>query len=655
MGLPVNDSEHEGTAIVAALRAELVRLERVNRALMARVERDPESQCADDHLLRTAVTAEEEVRDRTAALEDALRENERVTRALAASEAKFAALFRLTPEPLILTRLHDGLILEVNRRFTEVFAYEPSELVGRESGRGGVGLWVDDAERRAWRDRLEREGEVLGLETQLVRRGGTAITVLLSGRVVELDAVRCVIAEAQDITEQKAQAQRLEQLAHHDPLTGLPNRVLLWDRLRQAMARNERGGTHLAVCYLDLDGFKAVNDELGHQAGDEMLIEVSRRLLSSVRGGDTVARLGGDEFVVLLSDLTDDEQCRHALDRLLDVVGAPYLFRGRELSRVTASVGVTLFPGDAVDADTLVRHADHAMYTAKLAGKRRYQLFDDRLEQRLDLHHSILDSIERSLTSGELELHYQPKVDCRAGRLVGVEALLRWRHPTLGLLTPAAFVPLFQDTELAVEVGAWALREALAQASRWRAEGLTCRVSVNTFERQLIQTDFVELLLGLLEAYPEAGPDALMLELVETSALKGLETIRRVVDVCARHGVTFSLDDFGTGSSTLAHLRHLPVEEIKIDQSFVSQMLERREDHVLIEAIIGLGRAFGRIVVAEGVETPRQVAHLLELGCDVMQGFALARPMPAAEFSSWARAFRPDPAWSVRPGDGGGR
>jgi diguanylate cyclase (GGDEF)-like protein/PAS domain S-box-containing protein len=565
--------------------------------------------------------------------------------ALRESEAKFAAIFSLTPDPMALTRMRDGVVLDANHSYCEFFGYRREDVVGRSTLPGDLNLWIDAEQRWQWAEVIMRDGEVIGFETPLRRKGDVIATVLISGKLLDVGGEQCIVVTIHDITEQKQHAEHLERIAHHDPLTDLPNRLLLGDRLPQAIARNQRAGTHIAVCYLDLDGFKQVNDRFGHEAGDQLLVEVARRLMSSVRGGDTVARLGGDEFVILLSDLTGDEECRVALERLLLSVSAPYAVGDSELASISASIGVTLFPRDPVDADTLVRHADHAMYVAKQAGKNRYQMFDTHLERRIAARHATLRSLAEALGSGQFRLHYQPKVDCRLGRVVGAEALIRWQHPTLGLLSPAEFIPLLEDADLAIEVGTWVIRETLSQIVLWRRTGIDFRISINAFVHHLLQPGFTSALAAILAQYPETGPDCLQIELVETAALKELDTIRQVMEDCAKLGVTFSLDDFGTGYSTLAHLRHLPATEIKIDQSFVRHMLTRAEDHSIVEAVIGMGRAFGRTVVAEGVETAAHIDRLLALGCDVMQGYALARPIPADDFSRWVREFRPDPAW----------
>ena len=565
--------------------------------------------------------------------------------ALRKSEAKFSALFNMSPDPLALTRLKDGKIIEISRSFAEKFGYQADDAIGRSTQAGDIGLWVDNDQRIQWAEQIARDGEAIGVEAQLRRKDGSIITALVSGKIVDMAGEQCVLANAHDVTEQRQHAEYLERIAHHDPLTGLPNRLLLGDRLRQAIARNQRGDDLIAVCYLDLDGFKEINDRFGHEAGDELLIEVADRLKACVRGGDTVARLGGDEFVVLLAGLANEEEYRIALKRLLQTVSAPYTVDNGEQAGVTASIGVTLFPNDQVDPDTLVRHADHAMYAAKQAGKNRYQLFDTQLEQRIEARMATLQLLTEAQESGQFRLYYQPKVDCRQGVIVGAEALIRWQHPTLGLLSPAEFLPLIEDTDLALSIGDWVFREALSQMAEWRREGIDLCVSVNVFVRHLLHPGFADALAEMMKQYPEVGPGCLRIEIVETAALKALDTIRQVIEDCQKHGVEFSLDDFGTGYSTLAYLRHLPATEIKIDHSFVRYMLERPEDLAIVEAVIAMGHAFGRSIVAEGAETPAHIIRLRALGCDVIQGYALARPMAGTDIPRWVREFRPDPSW----------
>jgi diguanylate cyclase (GGDEF)-like protein/PAS domain S-box-containing protein len=448
-----------------------------------------------------------------------------------------------------------------------------------------------------------------------------------------------------DITRQKEHESRLEYIAHYDALTGLPNRVLLSDRMQRGMAQARRRGQQLALAYIDLDGFKAINDTLGHQAGDQLLAVVAARMKAALREGDSISRLGGDEFVALLLDLPDVEACKLLVRRLLGAVSQAVALAGQEV-KVSASVGLTLYPQtEEVDADQLLRQADLAMYQAKLAGKNRYHLFDTAHDRSQRGRHQTLAAIRGALRAGEFQLLYQPKVNMRRGAVVGAEALIRWRHPRQGELEPAAFLPVVADHPLAVEVGDWVIEQALAQVVAWQREGLFLPVSVNVGARHLQAADFMPRLQAALARHPELGPGALELEVLETSALESIAQVTRIVEACADIGVSFALDDFGTGYSSLAYLKRLPAACLKIDQLFVRGMVDDAEDLAILEAIMGLAHAFKREVIAEGVEEVEHGSLLLELGCEVAQGYGIARPMPAEEIPSWAASWRPPVAW----------
>ncbi|MDD5241127.1 MAG: EAL domain-containing protein [Sulfuricella sp.] len=570
----------------------------------------------------------------------------RMDNELRRSEAKLAAIFDLAPDPTFISRLADGVLLSISKSFTTYTGYSAAEAVGRSILAGDLSLCINNENRKRWECQLGQDGEVIGYQTTFRLKDGSERNVSISGRVVDIAREPCVITIVHDITEQKKHEEHLEQIAHYDALTHLPNRRLLSDRLQQSIAQNQRAETMLAVCYLDLDGFKQVNDTLGHEAGDWLLIEVAERLKSTIRGGDTVARLGGDEFVLLLSGLGDDEESQNILDRALKAIAAPYSLQNTLQQGISASIGVAVFPRDSQEPDTLLRYADHAMYAAKQAGKNRFQLFDSRIEQRIKARHDALRRIKAALDDGQFRLFYQPKVDCRHGQIVGIEALIRWDNPLLGLLSPAEFLPLIEEGEMAPIVGKWVFREALRQITAWHRDGIDLNVSVNAFIQQLQEPDFTDQLGTLLAEHPEVAHERLTIEIVESSALKELDTLRRVIDACQSLGVHFAIDDFGTGYSSLHYLRHVPAREIKIDKSLIGAMLTDEESLAVVQGIIGLGAAFQRTVVAEGVETTAQVMRLLELGCDIIQGHVLAAPMEAADIPAWVSRFRPDTGWS---------
>ena len=453
------------------------------------------------------------------------------------------------------------------------------------------------------------------------------------------------MAVKEDITQRKEHQRQLEHMAHYDVLTDMPNRALLADRLGQGMAQAQRRGQKLAVVYLDLDGFKAINDQHGHAAGDQLLIAVATRMKQALREVDTLARIGGDEFVAVLVDLVDADASLPMLTRLLAAASQPVQF-GDLILRVSASLGVTFYPqAQDAEADQLLRQADHAMYQAKVSGKNRVQVFDAEQDSSLRDHHESLENIRQALSNDEFVLYYQPKVNMRTGAVIGAEALIRWQHPLRGLLAPANFLPVIEDHPLAVDIGEWVIHRALSQMEVWHADGLAVPVSVNIGARQLQQANFVLRLRDLLAAHPKVKPGDLELEVLETSALEDLEHVSGVMESCRAMGVTFALDDFGTGYSSLTYLKRLPVTLLKIDQSFVRDMLDDPDDLAILEGVIGLAGAFHRQVIAEGVETVAHGAMLLQLGCELAQGYGIARPMPAAALPGWAAAWQPDPAW----------
>ena len=444
--------------------------------------------------------------------------------------------------------------------------------------------------------------------------------------------------------ELKQANHQLEHLAHFDPLTNLPNRVLLADRLQQAMGLCQRRGLSLAVVYLDLDGFKPINDRHGHAVGDHLLITLAQRLKDTLREGDTLSRIGGDEFVAVLVDLATPLECQPMLTRLLNATSAPVVVGDLTLS-VSASIGVTYYPQDSGDADLLLRHADQAMYLAKQGGKNRFHVFDIALDAAVTTRHESLARIGQALARNEFVLHYQPKVHMRSGVVVGVEALIRWQHPELGLLPPANFLPIIEGHPIIASVGEWVIDAALTQVQAWNAQGLNLPVSVNVDASHLQQHDFVDRLSQQLAVHPDVKPAQLELELLESSALDDVERVIAIIGACRALGLRFSLDAFGTGYSSLTYLKRLPADTLKIDRSFVHDMLDDPDDLAIVQGIIGLAAAFRRTVVAEGVETVAHGARLLELGCVLAQGFGIARPMPAAAVADWVVHWKPDPAW----------
>lgn len=466
-------------------------------------------------------------------------------------------------------------------------------------------------------------------------------------RAVGVVALIVLVAFGFAIVRLRRDDRELRHIAHFDALTKLPNRVLLADRLEQAMYRAGRDERQIALAYIDLDGFKEVNDRHGHAVGDRLLVEVARRMKVCLREGDTVARVGGDEFVVVLSDVRTPAICMSLVRRLIAAIDRPVEVGGLDL-HVTSSVGVTFYPQrEPVEAEQLLRQADQAMYQAKLAGRNRFHLFDLEEHQLLRGQHEQFKRIELALRRGEFVLHYQPKVNMRSGDVVGVEALLRWQHPGEGLLPPASFLPLIEQHRLDIEVGEWVIEAALKQAERWQAEGAGLPVSVNVSAHFLQHPSFVPSLEAALARHSALPRAWLELEVLESSALSDVARASSVIEACSRLGVRVALDDFGTGYSSLAYLKRLPASILKIDQGFVRDMLYDPDDLSILEGVLGLARAFRREVIAEGVETLDHGLLLLQLGCELAQGYGIARPMPGDEITEWRTHWRPDPAWAA--------
>ena len=455
---------------------------------------------------------------------------------------------------------------------------------------------------------------------------------------------RRILGVAIDVTGQREQEMLLQHLAHYDALTDLPNRVLMAQQLSDAMVQARTSGQLLGVAYLDLDGFKPVNDRFGHAAGDQLLRSAADRLKAALRPQDCVARLGGDEFAILLPDLAAGEDAQHALKRLMRSISAPYTLEGESVL-VTASIGYTLYPRDDADADTLLRHADQAMYAAKEAGRNRYHEFDAAQERVLRDTRAQVVSLREALAAGQFELYLQPKVDMRLGTVVGAEALARWNHPERGVLSPAAFLPLIEGTELDTQFGTWVVRSGLALIQRLASSGLELPVSINIAAPHLQQCGFAEWMAQEVAAHPQVPAHLLDIEITETAQLLDIENVALTLQKLRALGVTISLDDFGTGYSSLTYLRGLPLNTLKIDQSFVGGMLTEAGDLAIVQGVIGLARSFGYRVIAEGVETQDQGQMLLQMGCAQAQGYFIARPMPVEPFLAWAAAWQAPTAW----------
>jgi diguanylate cyclase (GGDEF)-like protein/PAS domain S-box-containing protein len=528
----------------------------------------------------------------------------------------------------------DGLITRVNPAFTRICGYSKDEVVGKSpkilsSGR-------QDA--RFYRDMYEslKKFHYWSGEIWNRRKNGEIYAELLSISAVvgSADEVLHYIGIFSDISQLKAHEAELDRIAHYDPLTGAPNRRLLADRMQQSIVRADRHQQSVAICYLDLDGFKEVNDRFGHAVGDRLLIDVANSLRHVLRTDDTLSRLGGDEFVILLDNVSSPEECSLILERLLSAICVHRQIDEHDIV-ISASIGVSLYPLDHSDADTLLRHADNAMYQAKEHGKNRYILFDPDSDHKAQVHRNFVDRMHQALRNDEFRLHYQPKVDLVTREVVGVEALIRWQHPENGLLSPAAFLPHVEGSSVDHPLGRWVIESALSQAAQWLEMGTQMKVSVNVGANHLMRPEFLSELKAALARYPSLKANQLELEVLESVAISDMEKTVAVLNECRSLGVKLALDDFGTGYSSLTYLRKLPVDILKIDQSFVMNMLQDSEDRDIVEGVIRLAGAFDRIVIAEGVETLEHGEALVQMGCRLAQGYGIAKPMPPDEVLRW--------------------
>jgi diguanylate cyclase (GGDEF)-like protein/PAS domain S-box-containing protein len=429
-----------------------------------------------------------------------------------------------------------------------------------------------------------------------------------------------------DVSANRIMAQKLAYAAEHDDLTDLPNRLLLNDRIAQAIAILQRHPGHLALLFLDMDGFKHINDSLGHPTGDKLLQAIGKRLAQCIRVSDTVSRQGGDEFVVLLSELEHPYDTNMAVKRMLQTVAEPYLIDGHEL-HVTTSIGVCLYPGDGIDAETLIKNADTAMYQAKQNGRNAYRFFQPAMNHQAVERQSIEEGLRRALDRREFALHYQPKINLRTGLITGAEALLRWTHPTRGAISPASFIPIAEECGLILPISKWVLREACQQARAWLDAGLSLStIAVNVSAIEFRQENFVDDIFAVLE---ETGldPSSLELELTEGVVMRHAESAELILKTLRAKGVKIAIDDFGTGYSSLSYLRKFPIDTLKIDQSFIRQITTLPNETTIISAIIGIGRSLNLTVVAEGVESIEEMAFLQAHLCDEAQGYYFSHPV----------------------------
>lgn len=565
------------------------------------------------------------------------------------ADLRFEQLFECTGEALMLCS-RKGLILAVNAEAAKLCGQPAAALIGRnmlELIRNGNGA------------KPERHEDSLPGES-LLKSGADAWTrVKVKVTPLVHDGAPQRLLHLKPVLEPHQASSRLHQLANFDSLTGLANRALFRDRLTQAMARARRTGEPLALMFLDLDRFKVVNDSLGHEVGDRLLIHVANHLKQCLRtvdsvlrcGSDdqqsTLSRLGGDEFTVIAEAVGSAERAGLVAQRLLEALATPFVV-GEEEIVIGASIGISMFPTDDVDLDSLIRHTDMAMYRSKSLGRGIFTFYSDDLNEAVATRLSFESSLRHAIDRKEFLLHYQPKVDLRTGEVTGVEALLRWHCPQKGMVRPDRFITVLEDTGLIVPVGAWVIRAACAEMAAWDRLGLPpMRMAVNMSARQFRHQHLISLIEDTLREN-EIEPSRLEIELTETLLMEDNDASRNMFANFARMGVRLAIDDFGTGHSSLAYLKRFNIDTLKIDRSFVSELPDDADDAAIASAVIAMGHSMRMRVVAEGVETQAQADFLRELGCDEMQGYLLSRPLPGPELADWLREHQTDRLRRIR-------
>ncbi len=558
--------------------------------------------------------------------------------ALRESEAHFRSLVEQASDSFYVHDV-DGRFIDVNQQGCTCLGYTREELL--QMNIADIDLDLSISELRYLRDQISTR-EPIALESRQRRKNGEIFPVEIRMGPIDIDGQRHLLSLVRDVTERKQMQDHIQHLAYHDPLTDLPNRAMFNRQLNHAIAQAQRYHKGLAVLFIDLDRFKNINDTLGHDAGDRLLKEMARRISSCLRVSDMVARaekatdmlarLGGDEFVVLIEEVTDSARVSHIARKILSAMVKEFPLEG-QLIHVTASIGISMFPEDGRNEFSLMKHADIAMYRAKDRGKNTFQFYSS----QMDLHSADLLALEsglrRSLERNEFVLYYQAKVETKTGRITGAEALVRWQHPELGLVSPVHFIPLAEESGLIVPLSQWVMKEALAQSRRWQKLGLPpMRISINLSARQFVDED---LMTDTIHALQDAGvePTLLELEITESMMMNNTEKTIQMLEELRRMGIQIAIDDFGIGYSSLSHLKQFPIDILKIDRSFIKDIPGDKADEAITDAIIAMSKSLKIKVVAEGVETVEQLQFLRARGCDEIQGYFFSRPVAAAEFA----------------------
>lgn len=523
-------------------------------------------------------------------------------------------------------------ITAINKGFTDITGYTEAEVLGRPARF----LRSDQHPRgfyRAMWSKLQQDGRWRGEVWNRHKNGDAYSGWLTITGVREADGrVANYVAVFTDTSEVRQAEDRLRKLVNHDPLTGLPNRRLLNELMGHAIKRAEREQSMIGLLFVDLDRFKSINDSLGHQIGDKLLTQVAERLTGAMRESDAVARLGGDEFVVMMDSLREIEDAAVVAKKIIDSLHAEFVIEGKEFF-IGASIGISVYPNDGRDVDELIKAADIAMYQVKNEGKNGYRFYSSDLSANVMERFTLETMLRRALKRNQFEVYYQPQVSLATGRILGAEALIRWNHPELGLISPAKFIPLAEESDLIVHIGEWVLREAAMQAMRWVHQGHGIQwISVNVSGVQIQRSNFADTVYGIL-IETDCDPSLLELEITESTIMRNTEYVIGVFDRIRELGLRVAIDDFGTGYSSLSHLKRLPLDKLKIDQSFVHDLPHDSDDAAIARVIQALGHSLGLTVIAEGVETPAQAEFLLAIGCQEGQGYLFSRPLPAPAFT----------------------
>ncbi len=548
--------------------------------------------------------------------------------ALRASEQRFAKIFQATPDLLSITALKDGSLLEVNDAFLRALGYRRAEVIGRSFLE--LGVWVDERQRQELVRALEERSEVRDFEVPFRAKNGRKLLGLVSAESMEMNGKPCILVLFKDITERKRMEETIRHQAQHDTLTDLPNRKLFMDFLALELAQARRNRRHLAVLFLDLDHFKQINDTLGHAAGDLLLQAVAQRLKRCVRESDTVARIGGDEFNVLMPDLTQSDDVGTVVRKIMGVFQSPFLLDNVEIN-ATTSVGISMFPADGDSCEELVNKADSAMYVAKQSNGNSYQFHNGEINSRTIQRQEMERLLREAVQKEELELLFQPRLRLDTGRIAGAEALLRWRHPKDGLLLPAQFLNVAEESGVIVQIGEWVLDSACKQMKKWQEKGYDFSVTVNLSNRQFQQPSLYETTCRALEL-TGLPPRALELDITEKAIMDNVDFSIGNMHRLRELGVQFCVDDFGVGASSLQSIRQLPIGRLKIDRSFIRHIVTSPDDRAVVSAVICMSHNLNMTANAVGVESEAQLALMRDFGCDEVQGDLIGRPLTPPQF-----------------------